>query len=73
MDFDYDQQLDIMSEVEQTFDYDISMGRMSNYEAGMLRQLFFDVDAEDGLDDYLVSFQQLYEYIAFLMENGEWS
>ena len=45
MDLDYNGQIDIINEVEQMLDFDISRGEMSNYEAGILRDYFYDADA----------------------------
>lgn len=73
MDYDYDLQLDILNEVEQTLDYDISRGDMSLFEADLIRQYFFDADADDGEQDYLVDFQQLYDYNVKLVDTGLWA
>lgn len=57
MDYDYDLQIDILSEVEQTLDFDISKGDMSQFEADLIRQYFFEADADDGTEDYITDFQ----------------
>ena len=48
MDLDFDSKIDIINEVEQMLDFDISLGEMSNYEAGILRDYFYDADKWDG-------------------------
>ena len=70
MDLDYDGEIDIINEVEQMLDFDISRGEMSNYEAGILRDYFYDADMMDDSQDYLVNFDQLYAYNVEMIESG---
>lgn len=70
MDLDYNGEIDIINEVEQMLDFDISRGEMSNYEAGILRDYFYDADNMDNSQDYLVSFDQLYAYNVEMIESG---
>ena len=71
MDLDFNKEIDIINEVEQMLDFDISRGEMSNYEAGILRDYFYDADLYgDGTQDYLVTFDQLYAYNVEMIESG---
>ena len=57
MDLDYNNEIDIINEVEQMLDFDISRGEMSNYEAGILRDYFYDAGRKaDGTQEYLITF-----------------
>ena len=47
MDLDANQVIDIMNEVEQMLDYDISRNDMSNYEAAILRDYFYGAAGQD--------------------------
>lgn len=70
MDLDYNSEIDIINEVEQMLDFDISRGEMSNYEAGILREYFYEADSMDGSQDYLVTFDQLYNFNVEMIESG---
>ena len=71
MDLDYNNEIDIINEVEQMLDFDISRGEMSNYEAGILRDYFYDAGRKaDGTQEYLITFDQLYDYNVEMIESG---
>lgn len=49
--------LDLINKVEPALDYWVNDGELSNYQANMIRDYFYDADkAADDIQDYMVSY-----------------